>query len=682
MNKEQEIFSSSIAIKKGTQEHYGSLWHFNSNKLFKLKFQTTQENGEIIYKTDDGQILRVDLVEEEQNYVILENLDYIKHLQWIGADRQKIKVGKWIATWKGEVLKDVGGWYFDGKKQGIWKEPISNYRIRAQVFQSGEYLNNQRKGYWKFTFENDEIGGGYYNEQGLKSGKWIEISESFYHQSQITYEGEYQNGVKNGVWRINYHQIDAKPKVQIGGGMYDKKGLKQGNWVEVNDHFRRGSQIKFSGSYLNGQKIGQWDIYYRCDHNRPFELIGGGFFTQQNEKNDYWIEVADNYYQDGQFIYQGNYKEGKKVDKWEIGYRKHNQNKFLAIWGGQYDNEGEKTDEWEEPTENCYFQGFAFYKGKYNQGRKIGTWKIETTQDLVNSGCGFYDQQGLKNGPWIEIPENYSKYNQVEFSGEYEQGRKIGIWNIKQNDITISFNIGDCYDEQNLKNGFWIELDDEFSNRDRQVIHRGEYKNGMKIGQWDICRIEGQDNYPIIGGGQYDERSLKNGRWVELDNNYNCHNQLKYECEYKGGIKVGRCDISYRSSNDETFELIGGGEYDNQGIKQGKWTSLALTFSDVFQVIEQGQIKDGQKVGRWTNHFRTGCNQKFEELGGGDYNEQGKKNGSWMDICESLPTNHTQTVFCGEYKRGKKIGLWNQMELQKVGNQVIMKYGLEQKYDN
>ncbi|CAK85530.1 unnamed protein product (macronuclear) [Paramecium tetraurelia] len=78
-------------------------------------------------------------------------------------------------------------WYFEGKKQEIWKESINNYRMyiifintnrRAQVFQSGEYLNNQSKGYWKFIFEDDEIGGGYYNEYGLKSGK------SLYQQSK------------------------------------------------------------------------------------------------------------------------------------------------------------------------------------------------------------------------------------------------------------------------------------------------------------------------------------------------------------------------------------------------------------------------------------------------------------------------------------------------------------------
>lgn len=49
-------------------------------------------------------------------------------------------------------------------------------------------------------------GGGSYNYQGQKDGKWIELSDRYYNFSQVTSVGEYRNGNKVGNWEyyLNY----------------------------------------------------------------------------------------------------------------------------------------------------------------------------------------------------------------------------------------------------------------------------------------------------------------------------------------------------------------------------------------------------------------------------------------------------------------------------------------------
>ncbi|CAD8184651.1 unnamed protein product [Paramecium octaurelia] len=54
---------------------------------------------------------------------------------------------------------------------------------------------------------------------------------------------------------------------------------------------------------------------------------------------------------------------------------------------------------------------------------------------------------------------------------------------------------GGVYNEgDGSKIGVWIELDEEF-NDDKQVIYKGEFKNGKKVGLWvemkrDMDKIE------------------------------------------------------------------------------------------------------------------------------------------------------------------------------------------------
>lgn len=45
-----------------------------------------------------------------------------------------------------------------------------------------------------------------------------------------------------------------------GGGLYDENGVKLGKWIELSDGFSINSKIISNGEYKNDKKVGRWDI--------------------------------------------------------------------------------------------------------------------------------------------------------------------------------------------------------------------------------------------------------------------------------------------------------------------------------------------------------------------------------------------------------------------------------------
>ncbi|CAK67651.1 unnamed protein product (macronuclear) [Paramecium tetraurelia] len=72
-----------------------------------------------------------------------------------------------------------------------------------------------------------------------------------------------KKGCKNSIQ--NLHLIMKTIIFFSGGGSYDEEGNKLGNWVEVSEDFSEESQVTYVGVYNNGKKVGRWDIWYQED---------------------------------------------------------------------------------------------------------------------------------------------------------------------------------------------------------------------------------------------------------------------------------------------------------------------------------------------------------------------------------------------------------------------------------
>ncbi|CAD8107887.1 unnamed protein product [Paramecium sonneborni] len=400
-----------------TEEMQSLIFINNKGSSFGFKFQIQHtKDYEIVY-SQNGRILRKDqIMDFLEKPEVLTNIEQIKFFQWNGNyGANKKKVGQWSVTWKGQRLQGVGGQYSkinvsslsnNGNKHGQWVEIIPNYWSWAKAIQIGQYQDNKRQGTWRYTYRDQEMGGGEYNIQGLKFGKWIELWEQFYDLALVKEIGLYnENGRKIGKWDIMYckdaengykqMQILLKPNKYRGGGSYDQDGnqKKIGKWVELVDGFSWGKQITQNGQYnMQGMKIGRWDIMYCNDRWKNYKQIGGGLYDLDGnlQKIGVWVELDEGFRWDKQVTYSGEYNmQGMKIGRWDskqcppFRENEYKQMQILLKYykysgGGSYDQDGnqKKIGKWVELIEGFKWDKQVTYIGEYNmQGMKIGNWK-------------------------------------------------------------------------------------------------------------------------------------------------------------------------------------------------------------------------------------------------------------------------------------------------------------------
>ncbi|CAD8126112.1 unnamed protein product [Paramecium sonneborni] len=625
------------------------------------------------------------------------------NLQLVYGNNKGVTFGRNLQV----IDKEINQFNEKMQKVGQWNEKRSNFTFK------GKYVNGKKVGRWDIYFRRREyepfemIGGGSYyldnydQQQNWKDGKWIELSDGFKKDSQVTHNGEYKNGNKVGKWDIFYRLQDKKEFEQIGGGSYKEgeENQKDGKWIELSDGFKDQIQITYNGQYKNGKKVGRWDenTNGQLTNIQIFQLdqpLTSFLFDEFNQKTGSWIEWEGNLYSTGE------YKNGKRIGEWDIFWRLDQKKSFEKIGGGLYDIEGEKEQygnqkvgKWIELSDDFKLDSQVTYNGEYKNGKKVGSWEVYWRMDFkkpqVQIGGGSYklpENEKLlsqKDGKWIELSDGYKLDSQVTYNGVYEKGKKVGrwdiFWRVDQKRPLEIIGGGTYYEDhsnvkQNWKDGKWIELSDGFK-KDSQVTHNGEYKNGNKVGRWDIIyRHSDKKEFEQIGGGSYKEgeENQKDGKWIELSDGFKDSSQVIYKGEYKNGIKVGRWDVLFRQL--KTFEQIGGGSYNDRieqygkvNQKNGRWVELSDTFQYSNQVTYNGEYKNGKKVGRWDifyKYYYEGW--KIEKIGGGSYDVIGEvmegqvhqKNGKWIELSDHFDSSN-QVTYVGEYKNDQKVGRWD-----------------------
>ncbi|CAD8096599.1 unnamed protein product [Paramecium sonneborni] len=622
----QNNFDNLIFEEKNS-ELQGKLASYDPYKykqyFWSAEYQIKESKNRTLIYSYNGEIIRQQQSHyKEQQYQSqnILNIEQIKYLNWEGNyGKNNQRVGKWDAFWKGEKLM-VGGFYDEQEQKiGIWIELDHNYSNFCQVFHIGNYQNGKKQGNWETMQFGQIIGGGFYNQQEQKHGKWTDIHLNFNDWNQISFQGDYKNNIKQGQWNTIFQ------REIIGGGYYDQNGLKNGEWIDINEQFCDNyNDMIYVGVYENGVKKGKWHTIQNGN------IIGGGNFDDYGMKNGKWIEVNKNYNQVYCITEVGTFLNGLRLNQWNYF------SKGIEIGGGCYNEEGLKNGVWIELLNNFNQQIDIQQKGLYYKGNKQGLWK--TTYKGEKIGEGQYNDYGLKIGKWIELDQQFRVYKQIIHIGEYQNGKKYGQWNTLRFGTIIG---GGQYDENGFKIGKWENLDDNFCNI-KQVTYVGEYKHGIKCGKWEAIRFK-----IIIGYGEYNQFGQKCGKWLDLDDNYYNSNQMTREGFYQDGLKYGKWEVFNKGL------FIGKGYYDENHSKVGKWIEPIKNYNSLKEITYQGLYSKGKKIGCW-KAFQS---NKTMNIGGGSYNEMGLKHGQWTDLDDNYQT-FRQISYSGKYISGRKIEDW------------------------
>ncbi|CAD8096295.1 unnamed protein product [Paramecium primaurelia] len=596
-------------MQQKTYEAYNQecrFWSTKDNRFLKTQIQIIIFKQKEVKYIQDGQILRIDqFTDVITKPDILENIEQIKFLKWQGRYGQCFKkVDKWNVIWNGQKFSKIGGYYSDkGEKQGLWMDLIKNFQNNAKAYEFGEYINNKRVGTWKQFYQDKQLGVGNYNEQGQRDGKWTQLSDYFFNQKQVIYEGEYKNGKKVGLWNIYYENLF------IGGGLYEykKRGesleqTKIGKWIELSEGFYDWSQVTYEGQYKNGKRFGRWNIWFKKNYgDKNIELMqlnlryllqrGGGLYDceQQNDglgalKIGKWIELSEGFNCNNQITYSGVYKKGFKVGRWNTFDQKN------YIGGGVYEQKLEydgmctnKVGRWMELSDGFSWQFWvkSFIMVFIKMVKKLvdGILLLHMMGGLIK--CMFEYYLFYKKAE-VDFMMNKMQAMLHKFQLKQEGGLKkviVLIYGVKL------FMMVNMQMEKKLENG---------------ISCLGNMEIIRNLNRCEGYYSEKQECDGLLG-------SIKIGRWVELFERFGSGNllqQIVYNGEYKNGFKIGRWNTLYRGDTEIKFQQIGGGSYiDKQGsTKNGQWKELSDNFQNDFeqsQIIENGHYKNGKKIGKW-----------------------------------------------------------------------------------
>ena len=244
----------------------------------------------------------------------------------------------------------------------------------------------------------------------------------------IETEGNYSNGVRNGLWVFWYDGEAYNDWGEDDDPLTDDEGNLNGQWdssevvtIDLNgDGFFSKPNKKMEGSYVNGDREGDWFLYYNNKDNTKKEqsLFKSGKLNGQLIK----------WYENGNKLEEGNYEEGRQNGIWtwyyETGIKKE-ETQFIdgqqdGLWtqwfpDGQRKSErtfsnGERDNKWT----SWYRNGNKKLEANYKNGKLNGMWISWYENGIIKEKSGYYSDNKLDK-QWTYWAEDGRKTNETTY---------------------------------------------------------------------------------------------------------------------------------------------------------------------------------------------------------------------------------------------------------------------------
>lgn len=361
----------------------------------------------------------------------------------------------------GELQREVN--FANNKEEGKGVEYDKDGRIIT--------LLTYRNG---FIYSQEKINR--YNAEGRKTGIWQELHTN----GRIKEEGNYTNGLRNGVFKF-YNKKGELEKVEKYENGVLATGDNETAILDIRKELNDDGTVKSMGSYKEGKKHGvfrEFDAKGNISAGFVYDedtKAGEGLMDTLGRKQGMWKW----YYPDGTVRSQGAYKDGKRDGPWT----------FFFLGG--------KTEQ----------------QGSYKEDLATGAWKWYFPNGTVHRDELY--RKGREDGHAIE----YDTLGNIISEGDYVDGLRVGQWKLTVNDHTEE---GEYADGE--RTGEWV-----WKYADGKEAFRGEYQGGVPIGKHRYWYPNGQ----VKMRGTYEGGEL-GGRWEYYDEN----GTLNLTIDYEAGLAV------------------------------------------------------------------------------------------------------------------------------------------------
>jgi len=431
-----------------------------------------------------------------------------------------LKNGKPDGYWK--TYNENGKLVSEGNRKNyeldsIWKF----YGDTAKLSMEISYLNGKKNGIRKSYLEKEII------EENFKEDVKQGFTTYYYPNGKIMRLIPFDNGLEHGLEKEFGEDSIIISITEYRRGMVimrekmnrkDKYGLKQGLWKTFWDN----DKTRTEGNYINDKKNGFFKSYSREGNLLLIEkYVNDEKLIDVPELRN--LEVRTDYYPDGKVkivasydngIAEGVRREYTKEGKIELSYI---FKKGVIIGKGIVDENGLKQGVWIE----FYDNGAKKADGKYKDNKKIAYWKYYYKNGNIEQE-GMYNSKGNAEGEWKWYFLNGNELLVQNFQDGIEEGLMLelddtgkvvakGDYIEGQESGLWYYNINNCISEgkyiDGKRDGMWKEY-----YPDAKLRFSGSYiednPNGKHSYYWDNGKMKESGNY-VMG--------KREGEWLKYE---------------------------------------------------------------------------------------------------------------------------------------------------------------------
>ena len=301
-----------------------------------------------------------------------------------------------------------------------------------------------------------------YNSEGRRTGNWRDLHPN----GNIKEEGNYTNGLKNGIFKIHKKtgELDRLEKYEDG---VLQEGDNETAVIDVRQEFYEDGSIKEIGGYKEGKKHGTFRLF-----DKNGKEVGGTLYMDDIKIGEGLIDSIGRrqgpwklYYPTGEIRAQGAYIDGMREGDWQYFYA-----------SGKTEQKGAYKADLPTGSWKWFFASGATHREEmYRKGKEDGhAVEYDSTGKVINEG-DYID--GLKDGEWFLTVNDHTE------KGKYIEGERDGLW-------TWYYDNGEKSFEGAFQQGIPIEKH-KYWYRNGNVKSKGAYEAGELSGTWSYYAESG-----------------------------------------------------------------------------------------------------------------------------------------------------------------------------------------------